>query len=81
MNFRVYERERRSFATSHQTPRRRVSEDYGISDDAGRIMVVTYNPDLFWRRMGIRGFTMLNGKVLRLGSSQDLNFMIYAMTH
>lgn len=54
---------------------------YGISDDAGRLMVVvTYNTDLgdAWEYMDLACYPeRYSGYAYRVG----LNFMIYAMTH
>ena len=54
---------------------------YGISDDAGRVMVaVTYNSDLgdAWEYMDLACYPeKYSGQAYRLG----LNFMIYALSH
>jgi len=54
---------------------------YGISDDAGRLMVLaTYNSDLgdAWEYMDMQCYPeRFSGAAYRMG----LNFMIYAMTH
>ncbi len=54
---------------------------YGISDDAGRlIVVVTYNSDLgdAWEYMDLPCYPeQYSGQAYRMG----INFMIYAMTH
>jgi len=54
---------------------------YGISDDAGRLMVVvTYNSDLgdAWEYMDLPCYPeQYSGQAYRMG----INFMIYAMTH
>ena len=54
---------------------------YGISDDAGRLMVVvTYNSDLgdAWEYMDLPCYPEIySGQAYRMG----INFMIYAMSH
>jgi hypothetical protein len=64
-----------------QDERDREPRVYGISDDAGRLMVLaTYNSDLgdAWEYMDLTCYpAKFSGGAYRMG----LNFMIYAMTH
>jgi len=64
-----------------ESPDDRSPAIYGISDDAGRVMVVvTYNSDLgdAWEYMDLPCYPVkYSGQAYRLG----MNFIVYAMTH
>ena len=64
-----------------EVPDERDPRIYGISDEAGRVMVVaTYNSDLgdAWEYMDAACYPQeFSGQAYRLG----MNFMIYALTH